>query len=361
MATIVKLKSGNYRVQIRRKGQYASKTFSRKADAVSWSLEADRRTDQGTNIIAPKVSGFTTFGQLIDLHIADMIEVNKPLGRSKEFALRMLKKNLGRTKLSRLKRATILEYGQKRAKEGAGPATLAADISYIHTIIIHAAAVHGAEITTQEVDLARVALRRLGLIGRSNERDRRPTQNELDRLISYFENFSTTNIPIARIIKFAIATGMRQSEICRITWEDLDARTRCIIVRDRKDPRNKYGNHQRVPLLDLTGYDAWALLEEQKFESRATGRIFPYNNKTIGTYYRRGRDKLGIVDLRFHDFRHEATSRLFEAGLSIEKVALVTGHKDWKMLKRYTHLDPAVVFADYRPRQVSPLASVKPL
>lgn len=70
---------------------------------------------------------------------------------------------------------------------------------------------------------------------------------------------------------------------------------------------------------------------------------------------------MGIVDLRFHDFRHEATSRLFEAGLSIEKVALVTGHKDWKMLKRYTHLDPAVVFADYRPRQVSPLASVKPL
>jgi len=173
------------RVQIRRKGQYASKTFSRKADAVS------------------------------------------------------------------LKRATILEYGQKRAKEGAGPATLAADISYIHTIIIHAAAVHGAEITTQEVDLARVALRRLGLIGRSNERDRRPTQNELDRLISYFENFSTTNIPIARIIKFAIA----------------NARTRCIIVRDRKDPRNKYGNHQRVPLLDLTGYDAWALLEEQKYIS----------------------------------------------------------------------------------------------
>ena len=111
MAGLVKLKSGNYHIQIRRKGQYASKTFSRKVDTVSRSLEADRRTDQGTNIIALKVSGFTTFGQLIDLYIADMIEVNKPLGRSKEFALRMLKKNLGRTKLSRLKRATVLEYG----------------------------------------------------------------------------------------------------------------------------------------------------------------------------------------------------------------------------------------------------------
>lgn len=172
--------------------------------------------------------------------------------------------------------------------------------------------------STEEIDLARIALRRLGLIGRSNERDRRPTQIELNRLISYFDNFSNTEMPIARIIKFAIATGMRQSEICRITWEDVDARTRCVTVQDRKDPRHKHGNHQRVPLLDLTGYDAWALLEEQRFVSASTGRIFPYNAKTIGTYYRRGRDKLGIENLKFHDFRHEATSRLFEAGQPIE-------------------------------------------
>jgi site-specific recombinase XerD len=49
---------------------------------------------------------------------------------------------------------------------------------------------------------------------------------------------------------------------------------------------------------------------------------------------------LKIEDLHFHDLRHEGTSRLFEAGFSIEQVALVTGHKDWKMLRRYTHLRP---------------------
>jgi site-specific recombinase XerD len=49
---------------------------------------------------------------------------------------------------------------------------------------------------------------------------------------------------------------------------------------------------------------------------------------------------LKIIDLHFHDLRHEGTSRLFEAGFSIEQVALVTGHKDWKMLRRYTHLKP---------------------
>ena len=359
MATIVKLSSGNYRVQVRRKGQYASKTFRRKADAYAWALEAERRSDQGRAIKAPKITGFNTFGQLIDLHIVDMLEVGKPLGRSKEFALRTLRKHLGKIKLPHLSRERIIEFGRLRAKQGAGPATLSADISYIHTIISHSAAVHGVKISTEEIDLARIALRRLGLIGRSNERDRRPTQKELDRLISYFENFSRTEVPVARIIKFAVATGMRQSEICRITWEDVDIRTRCVTVRDRKDPRKKQGNHQRVPMLDLTGYDAWALLEEQRFKSASTGRVFPYNPKTVGTYYRRGRDKLGIEDLKFHDFRHEATSRLFEAGLPIEKVALVTGHKDWKMLKRYTHLDPAVVFAEYRPHNTS-LTSLKP-
>jgi integrase len=46
---------------------------------------------------------------------------------------------------------------------------------------------------------------------------------------------------------------------------------------------------------------------------------------------------LKIDDLRFHDLRHEATSRLFERGLTIMEVASITGHKTLQMLKRYTH------------------------
>jgi hypothetical protein len=59
-----------------------------------------------------------------------------------------------------------------------------------------------------------------------------------------------------------------------------------------------------------------------------------------GTGVRHACKELKIRDLRFHDLRHEATSRLFEAGLTIEQVALVTGHKDWKMLRQYTNLRP---------------------
>ena len=45
-----------------------------------------------------------------------------------------------------------------------------------------------------------------------------------------------------------------------------------------------------------------------------------------------------MVDLRFHDLRHEAISRFFELGLNIPEVAVISGHKDPRMLFRYTHL-----------------------
>ena len=122
-------------------------------------------------------------------------------------------------------------------------------------------------------------------------------------------------------------------------------RRRIVTVRDRKDPRQKDGNHQKVPLVDLTGYDAWELINEQRRTSDSTGRVFPHNPRSIGTAFRRACTDLDIEDLHFHDLRHEGTSRLFEAGLKIQEVALVTGHKDWKMLKRYTHLSADSIVA----------------
>lgn len=146
---------------------------------------------------------------------------------------------------------------------------------------------------------------------------------------------------MGRIIRFAVATAMRQEEICRIEYCDFNADERMLLIRDRKDPRRKNGNHQRIPLLGVSGYDAGALIDEQcAFLRRRKGRIFPYNSNSVGTAFRRQCRELGIKDLHFHDLRHEGTSRLFEAGFSIEQVALVTGHKDWKMLRRYTHLKP---------------------
>jgi len=340
MASITKLPSGNWRAQVRRKGRYIAETFLRHRDAEEWALAMERRIDRGESPSTRVRQDPTTFGDLIDLHIADLQDIGKCPRRSKAFTLESLRARLGRVRLRDLDRECLIKFGKDRAKAGAGPVTLGIDLAYIKTVIIHAAAVHGIDVSPEAVDLARVALKRLRLVGKARSRDRRPDADEINRLLTYFESNPRQLIPVGRIVRFAIATALRQEEICRIRWADVDAASRTVIVRDRKDPRDKEGNDQNVPLLSATGYDAWEILQEQRRAMKAEDRVFPYNSRSVGTAFRRACKDLDIEDLHFHDLRHEAASRLFEAGYSIERVALVTGHRDWKMLKRYTNLRP---------------------
>jgi integrase len=96
----------------------------------------------------------------------------------------------------------------------------------------------------------------------------------------------------------------------------------------------------------VSGYDACRIIEEQgRLSNIRESPTFTYNGRSVGTAFRRQCQDLEIEDLHFHDLRHEGTSRLFEAGFTIEQVALVTGRKDWKMLRRYTHLKPEALHA----------------
>ncbi|OHB31822.1 MAG: integrase [Phenylobacterium sp. RIFCSPHIGHO2_01_FULL_69_31] len=341
MASFTKLSSGSWRVQVRRKGRYVSETFLRREDARRWALEAERQVDRGQTPTNSRIARLKTVSDLIDLHIDDMKDVGKAPGRSKDATLQMLKRELGAIGMGDLDRERLVKFARARAAQGAGPVTLSMDIGAIKLVFAHAAAVHGLPVTVEPIDLARVALKRLGLVGKSRERDRRPTDEELERLITHFDANPRQLIPMSRIVKFAVATAMRQEEICRVTWEDYNERTRMLTIRDRKDPRTKAGNDQRIPLLSVSGFDALALIEEQRaLRSNADTRIFPYLHRSAGSAFTRACQDLAIQDLHFHDLRHEGTSRLFEAGFAIEQVSLVTGHKDWKMLRRYTHLRP---------------------
>lgn len=346
MATFTKLSSGSWRAQVRRKGRYIGETFLRKEDARQWATEAERQIDRGITPAASRTAKLRTFGDLIDLHISDMKEVGRAPGRSKEATLLMLKRELGSHKMVEIDRERILTFGRARSKAGAGPVTIGIDVGVIKLVIQHAAAVHGLPINVEPVDLGRIALKRLGLVGKSNERDRRPTERELEKLMNYWEGNDRQLIPMSRIVRFAIATAMRQEEITRVTWDDLETRTKMLMIRDRKDPRQKKGNDQRIPLLAVSGYDAMGLIEDQRaIRANDDERIFPYNHKSISARFTRTCQELEIEDLHFHDLRHEGTSRLFEAGFRIEQVSLVTGHKDWKMLRRYTHLKPEALHA----------------
>ncbi|CAN5214619.1 site-specific integrase [soil metagenome] len=346
MATYSKLPSGSWRVQVRRKGRYISETFIKRDDARRWATETESQIDRDQTPIRSKVARLRTFKELIDIHVADMKEVGKAPGRSKAAILEMLSRRLGKKKIPELDRELFVTFGRGRAAEGAGPVTLGMDLGVIRLVLQHANAVHGLSVSTEPVDLARYALKRLGLVGKSEERDRRPTEDEIAALITHFETGAPRTIPMGRIIRFAIATAMRQDEIFRVVWDDLNTRTKMLTIRDRKDPRQKKGNDQRIPLLKVSGYDALALIEEQlALRNNRDARAFPFNNRSAGAAFTRACKKLNIEDLHFHDLRHEGTSRLFEAGFAIQQVALVTGHKDWKMLRRYTHLKPESLHA----------------
>ena len=253
MSTIVRLPSGNWRVQLRRKGRYFSETFRQRKDALDWAYDNERRIDRGETARPSNQIDPTTFGHLIDLHIADMKDVGRCGQRSKAYTLEFLQKKLGCVRIADLSRERLVDFGRERARQGAGPFTVGADIGYIKMIISHAAAVHGIAVSAEPVDLARIALKRLGLVGKGRSRDRRPTREELDRIFSLLEHSPKLTMPVARIARFAIATAMRQDEIARLRWSDVDSVTKTVIIRDRKDPRAKNGNHQKILVAQRDG------------------------------------------------------------------------------------------------------------
>lgn len=102
------------------------------------------------------------------------------------------------------------------------------------------------------------------------------------------------------LIKFAIATNMRMGEIITLKWADINEKHRTIIIRDRKHPTEKVGNHKEVPFLG----EAFEIAMRQPRQDEA-GRIFPVTEGTISSIFPRGCQKLGIEDLRFHGLRHE--------------------------------------------------------
>ena len=181
---------------------------------------------------------------------------------------------------------------------------------------------------------ARKVSDRLGITGKSRERDRRPTLDELDQLMQHFLDRSKrrpSSIPMHRIIAFAIFSTRRQEEIIRIRWNDLDTDGQRVLVRDMKNPGEKIGN------------DVWCDLDENALASiqampRVVEQIFPYSTDAISAAFTRACKLLEITNLHFHDLRHDGVSRLFELGLNIPHVAANSGHRSWTSLKRYTHL-----------------------
>lgn len=337
-------RDGRWQVQVRLAGRAPrSATFSSKAEARDWAraIEAE--------VVAGRSASTETIDGLIRRYVEEVGRL-KPFGRTKLGALAKLRDGLGHRRLARLSVQDIVEHAHVRRAEGAGPVTVALELSCLGTMLKTARALWRLQVTPGMVRDAREGLAMVGLVGPSAKRERRPTRDEIARLCALFRDKPRQSIPMADIIEFAVASAMRREEICRLRWSDLDAERRVVIVRDRKHPREKKGNDERVPLLEATGYDALAIILRQPRRGQV---IFPYRPESISMAFQRAIAELDIRDLHFHDLRHEGVSRLFEAGLPIEHVALVSGHRDWSSLRRYTQLQPETVIARAAPSKRS--------
>lgn len=338
MPTYTQLPSGRWRVQVRRGGTYKASTFDRKRDAEDWA----RTIESQAKLVAvqgyAKPPAAATLADLIDRYLE--LHSKQP-GRSKLAILEMLKVDqLGKTRLSTLSALSFRDFIDRRVKAGAGGVTIAADLSTISAVLKWGRHARRLDLPVELATDARRELPYRGLTTRSRERDREPSDAELARLYAHWDNNPAQRIPMSQICRFALATAMRLGEICRIQVEDVDHIGRTVVIRDRKDPREKAGNDQTVPLLPA----AWAIVEPL-LKQRSSGNVFPYRAESVSTAFTRGCAALGIEDLHLHDLRHRATADLFRMGLDIPRVALLTGHKSWQMLRRYTNIKPADVHA----------------
>ena len=346
------IKGTTYKVRIRQKCPVTSETikvsksFKTRKQAETFKKITLAQILQGT--INQNIHGERSLSDLIDEYIG---AVGDNFGRSKIGAYKLIKaSNLAKKRIDSLTTLDLIKHGRERQlpktqtlkdgtiKEspGAGGSTLNAEFSYIGTVLKWAKA-EKYSVNENLITESRRALEMNHLIHDGIERSRRPSQEELDSLIHYFEVIRPErDIPLGVLARFAVGTGLRLGEIVRLEWKELNEVNKTIWIRDRKDPRQKKGKDSEIALIWQTGYDTFDILMAQK--GKHPSLVFPYSADTISSVFPRAVKRLGIENLHFHDLRHEFCSRMVEFGWTIPKIQVNSGHKDLRSMQRYMNM-----------------------
>lgn len=318
-------------IRIKRDGKIVyteSQTFDREPAARAWLKKREVELAEPGALDKLKTAD-PTLAEVIDQYIK---ESRRDYGKTKKQVLRTIKaSDLAGLRCSEIGSPQILEFARSLQAQ---PQTVQNYLSHLAAVFSVARPAWGYPLDKQAIDDARTVAKRIGITSKARTRDRRPTLDELDRLMDRYATVQRKRadaIPMQDIIRFAIFSTRRLDEIARITWEDLDTAHGEIIVRDMKNPGEKIGNDVRCTLTP----EALAIIQAQPTRK---GRIFPFNGDSISASFTRACKTLGIEDLHFHDLRHDGVSRLFELGWTIPQAACVSGHRTWTSLKRYTHI-----------------------
>ncbi len=325
MASIIPI-GGKWRAQVRRRGHRAmTRTFDTRREAEAWARRVESGIEQGA---AALDADTMTVAELLRRYR----EMRADLGRAvasasnTHYMLQHLEEDLGVKRVRDLDPQSLARWARMRLEQGAGGYTINMELSALGTAIRHTAAY--LRITLPDVvGLARPILHYGQLISGGERRTRRPTEDELARLLV---DLDARQPVVADAVRVAAVTGLRRGELARIAWEDLDELRRAVLVRQRKHPRRIEARDEWVPLLG----DAWEVVQRQPRRPREP-RIFPVAPETLTDNVTAATRALGIPDLRLHDMRREATSRLRELGFDADARKAVTGHRSDEVHSRY--------------------------
>lgn len=285
-------------IRIKREGSLVyqeAQSFDRKQMAQAWLKRRETELAQPGAIERANHKG-ATISQMIDRYLVEY-EILRPLGKTKRATLNAIGKTwLGEILDSKLTSQNLVEYAQWRiSKEGGAvqAQTVGNDLAHLGAVLSVAKPAWGYTIDPHCMAEARKVLRKLGMVSRSKERDRRPTLDELDRLLSHYVEMQERRkalIDMPKVIAFALFSTRRQEEITRIRWSDLDHSRQSVLVRDMKNPGQKIGNNVWCHLPD----EAWQILQRMP---KVADQIFPYNHRSISSSFTRACHMLAIEGL----------------------------------------------------------------
>ena len=290
--------------------------FPKKVLADRWARQVEE--ELASLAVAPE-AGRTLLSALIDRYL-EQFTPRKRASQSETSHLRIVSSHLGHLSMAELRPASIIEYVDARL-ETVGPDTVRKELNKLSVVIDAAIAVWGVDLAANPVHTAKSALKVTKTLAPGRRRDRRVSPDEMALLCGS---------RMGALIEFAVETAMRRGELARMRWGDVDDDVLHI-------PRTKTDVARSIPLSTR----ARSILGAQ--DRGDGGLVWGLRPDSITQAFDRVCVANEIMGLRFHDLRHEGTSRFFERGLSIQEVAAITGHADWASLKRYTHLCPRVL------------------
>lgn len=313
-------------IRLKRAGKVVhteSRTFDRRQAADAWMKRREVDLEK-PGALDKKPDG--TLGDAIDRYLAEASKV----GKTKRQVLQAIKNDaIADLAGSKIDSAEILAYLQRLTSQ---PQTRGNYASHLSAVFAIARPAWGFQLDYQSMKDAMKVARKLGVIGKSKERERLPTRAELDTLMAHFGKIRARrrdSIPMQAITLFGAYSSRRLAEVLRIRWDDYQGDR--VMVRAMKNPGDDGGIDTWVDLPP----EATAVIESRP---RTGERIFPFGTDAVGAAFTRACQFHGLDEISFHSLRHLATTRLFELGWTIPKVAAVTGHRSWRSLQRYSHV-----------------------